>query len=333
MQVSQKTIANALNVSIVTVSRALRNRPDLAEDTKHRILQKAQELGYKKNSAKAAAAKPGKDTQVRRVGILFYENEGTPHIDMLKSEALRLIFRSIQKECQRLEVETLIETPSTDHSVTPLILKNRAVDGVFLLGRYSAKTVEMIGDTPVLAVSSFIECPKLPRIVADNFHGMRKATDHLIQLGHKKILFIGDIQQGTQLFRERSYGYMAAMHEQGLAPSVHFFESSNKPVPLEEISRHTAVACSNDTIAYLIQRKLLAVGKKLPEDCSLVSFDNLAPLDHPNPITSYGPDWELMGKMAADLLLSTPLDIRGKNVVVTIPGTLFVHKSTCPIAG
>mgnify|MGYP001438200286 CR=1 FL=1 len=328
MAVNQRQIAEALNLSIITVSRALRGHPDLAESTKARVLQKAHELGYRKFATRPDWVGGNGGAATRRIGIIIYEDQSMPHVDVLKSEVLRRIFLSLQKECQRLNVETLIETPPPGSLAAPLIVKNRTVQGVFLLGRYSPQTVEMLGDTPALAVSSYIKCPGLPRIVADNFHGMREATEHLLGLGHRQILFLGDIQPHTEIFRERSYGYMAAMHSRGLVPSVVFFDGRKQPVPIEEISRHTAVVCSNDTLAYRVQGALMAAGWKLPEACSIVSFDNLTDMEREQPITSYAPNWELMGRVAADLLLSQPLDIRGQDIVITVAGQLLLRDST-----
>lgn len=332
MAVNQRQIAEALNLSIITVSRALRGHPDLAEGTKLRVLQKAQELGYRKFSAPSERSVGGVKSTTRRVGILIYEDQSMPHVDVLKSEVLRRIFLSLQKECQRLNVETLVETPPPGSMGVPLIVKNRTVQGVFLLGRYSPEMVETLCGTPALAVSSYVRCPGLPRIVADNFHGMREATDHLLDLGHRKILFLGDVQPHTEIFRERSLGYMAAMHMRGLTPEVVFFNARQEPVPLSRIDEYTAVVCSNDTLAYRVQGALLAAGRKLPEACSLVSFDNLTDVEREQPITSYGPNWGLMGRMAADLLLSQPLDVRGQDIVITVAGKLHLRDSTRPPA-
>jgi DNA-binding LacI/PurR family transcriptional regulator len=336
MSVSQKQIAEALNLSIITVSRALRDHPDLAQKTKTRVLDKAAELGYnKKHRARSAVAQsshpvPGQ----RRAGIIIYSDEEAPEVDLLKSTILRRIFLSLQKECQRLGIETLIET-SYNPPTKPLLIRNGIVDSVFLLGRYTTQSVEQLGDIPALAVSSFIECPGLPRVVADNFHGMRIATEHLIELGHRKILFITYQHSHTQIFRERAYGYFAAMHNHGLSPHTHDLPLQDAPLPLENIAPYSAVVCSSDSIAYMLQNQLLSAGWKLPQQCSIVAFDNNT--THPGiykPVTSYAPDWDLMGKTAADLLFSQPIRVQGSEIVVTIPGKLAIHESCCkPSAG
>lgn len=333
MSVNQKQIAEALNLSIITVSRALRDHPDLAQKTKERVLEKAAELGYnKKRRSRPMPLRPAQSvTGQRRAGIIIYSDEESPEVDLLKSTILRRIFLSLQKECQRLGIETLIET-SYNQPAKPLLVRNGIVDSVFLLGRYTAKSVEQLGDIPALAVSSFIECPGLPRVVADNFHGMRMATEHLIELGHRKILFITHQHTHTQIFRERAYGYIAAMHNHGLSPHLQNLPLQDVPLALSDIAPYSAVVCSSDSIAYMLQNQLRSAGWKLPQQCSIVAFDNNT--THPGiykPVTSYAPDWDLMGKTAADLLFSQPISVQGSEIVVTIPGKLAVNDSCCKL--
>jgi len=323
MSVSQQKIADALNLSIITVSRALRDHPDLAEATKTRVLQKARELGYTKFKKRLAANQP----TPRRAGILLYENPHGERQDPLASGVKRAIFLALQKECQRLQVETMIETPSANE--IPLLVKNGTVDAAFIFGRYTTETVAHLRNIPSIAVSSFIDYPGLPRIVADNFNGMRLATEHLIQLGHRDILFVGLVDTYTRVFEERADGYVTAMHRHGLSPSVRFCESLDTLPSALEVPAYTAVVCASDGLAYTLHTKLTAAGMKLPGDCSLVGFDNL-PTDNPYPLTTYAPNWELMGRMAADLLLSEPLDIRNQDLVITVAGKLIVRESTTP---
>ncbi|MDR1280130.1 MAG: LacI family transcriptional regulator [Opitutaceae bacterium] len=339
MRISQKQIAEALNLSIITVSRALRDHPDLATGTKARILQKARELGYTKFQARTqmmgtAGGLGGMsggngNGHPTRVGILLYESEDMHQGDLLRSDVPRSIFLALQKECQRREIETLIETPSLDSP--PLLVKNRTVSGVFLFGRYTEAATRLLGDTPALAVSSFISCGGLPRIVADNAGGMRGATEYLIGLGHKKILLVGSADSRTQIFRERADGYVVAMHRAGLRSEVYFTPVARE-VPDDLLRRFTAVVCTNDSMAYTLQNQMFARGWKLPEECSMVAFDNLLAQDRSLKVTSYGPDWDLMGRLAAGLLLAQPLDLQGNNVVVTVPGKLHVRGSAVAVA-
>jgi len=321
MAISQKQIADALNLSIITVSRALRNHPYLSDETRARVLDKAKELGYAKTRPNPVeeAVKP------RRAGVIFYEAPSQIKISFA-SRMKSHIFYALQKECQRLQVETLIETVELDE--VPMLVSNRTIDVAFVFGRYTPESLARLGDIPTLAVSSFIAAPGLSRIVADNVRGMQEATEHLISLGHKKILFVGSEDPHTRLFRERAQGYLIAMHEHGLEPVMQYFR--NYQVPAENLEGYTGFACASDALAYEVQHQLGGKGLRLPEDRSVVGFDNLAheyPLER-NKITTYGPDWELMGRTAADLLLSEPLKVHNQGLTVTVPGKMYLYDST-----
>ncbi|MBC2593838.1 LacI family DNA-binding transcriptional regulator [Ruficoccus amylovorans] len=330
---NQKLIAEALNLSVMTVSRALRNHPDLTEATKQRVRQKAEELGYRKHLEKASLAQ-GKQAQratIQRIGILLFKQDNNNE-DPLNFETTRKIFASIQEECQSLGIETPVETLPQDSPKRSTLIKNRSIEGLLLMGRYPSGITDALGGIPALAVSNFIECVGIPHVVADNFHGMRKTTEHLISLGHRKILFIGSDQPNTQLFQERAYGYQAAMQAHDLKPNIIFLNSCRNNLPLQEISRYTAIACSNDNLAYQVQAGLMDAGLKLPEDCSMASFDNIHVDEHAMPITSYEPDWELLGSTAVNLLTSPPPNFLNNDIAVTIPGKLILRDSARPPA-
>lgn len=324
MSINQKHIADALGLSIITVSRALRDHPDMAEATKERVLQKARELGYDKfQKRRSAYAAP-----TRRAGIMLYESLHGDRQDTLASGVKQAIFMALQKECRRLQVETTIETLVADEM--PLSVRNGTIDVAFIFGRYTASAVARLKNIPAIAVSSFIDHPGLPRIVADNLNGMRLATEHLINLGHRDILFLGRVDPHTRLFEERADGYVAAMHRNGLVPAMRFCENEDDLPPLAEIRLYTGVVVASDSMGSQLHAKLKAAGVRVPEDCSMVGFDNL-PTDYPYLLDTYAPDWELMGRMAADLMLSQPLDLKGQGVVITVPGKMLVRGSAAPL--
>jgi LacI family transcriptional regulator len=317
MSITQRHIADALNLSIITVSRALRDHPDLAAETKSRVLNKARELGYKKFKS----IQPGQES--RRIGILFYQD--TPNEDPLRSDIRRAIFLALQRECQSRNFETLVETLTPDE--VPLFVRNRRVEGAFLFGRYTPETITRLEGIPLLAVSSFITCEDLPRIVANNLGGIKLVTEHLIELGHRDILFLSNQDTLTQIFEERADGYTIAMHRAGLLPRYQFFQGAE--IPDVDVTGCSAVVCSSDSLAFELREKLLEQDIKVPDHLSLVGFDDLARTHGPC-VTTYAPDWVLMGRLAADLLLTRGDAIQGRNITVTVPGKVVYRDTTAP---
>lgn len=316
--ISQKEIAEQLGVSVMTVSRALRNHPDLAQATKDRILKKAAELGY---PVTESASKVGH----RRAAVLIFEAEEG---GLFGSQVQQAIFQSLQKECRKRKFETVIEVLRPGEE--PLSIRNEPVSAIFVFGRYTAEAVSQFQDIPALALSSFVAGDPLPCIAADNSGGMRQGTEHLISLGHRKILFIGEDNPRTEIFRRRGDGYLSAMHAHGLTPSTRFVRLPELASSVDEIRDYTAVVCASDFVARLLTHHLLAQGIEIPRDLSVVGFDNLT-LDGYQNLTTYAPDWEMMGTLAADLLLHHSHDIHGKKIQITVPGRLICRSSTRPV--
>lgn len=319
--INQKDIAKRLGLSIMTVSRALRDHPDLSEMTKARVVQKALEMGYRKSEAPARKVK-----QSTRVAVLAYESRlsGTP---LFETDVPHSIFVSLQKECRRQGVETIVEFPESGQ--TPLSVKNGSARAVFLFGRYTAEDVALVRHLPILAVSSFIYDKELPRIVADNDGGMIDVTEHLIQMGHRNILFLGIDEQKTELYRARGEGYAVAMARHGLTARALFVDHRAIDRYLNELQGFTAIACSCDSMATALMDVLQPLGQL--EKYSIAGFDNLI-TSEPYGLTSYQPDWNYMGRIAAKMLISHSEEYKNTGVKIVVPGKLIARRSTRPIS-
>jgi LacI family transcriptional regulator len=319
---AQKEIAQALGVSVMTVSRALRNHPDMAAATREQILRKAAELGYLGTGGRNGVSAP------TRIGILAYERD--KHSFHWNTGVARQIFAAIQKECKRHGVETLVE--SVLPGEIPLSVKNRTVDRAFIFGRYTPEAIGHLGKMSCLAVSSYIACESLPRIVADNEGGIIAVTEHLIRLGHRKILFFGlEESSTTELYRAREAGYVTAMHRHGLPPRVRLSENVESEIAplMEDISEATAVVCATDNQALLLDRHLRKLGWDLPKQCSITGFDNAD--SESGQLTTYAPNWELMGKLSVELLLLSVESLAAESVRIVVPGKLIERDSTLAI--
>lgn len=322
MAPKQKQIAEALGVSVITVSRALRDHPDMADATRQRVLKKAAELGYK-----PPGPRNGRSTATERIGLLCFEELSqnsfarTPFDSGIRHQ----IFLGLQRECRQRQVETVIELAS--ETEIPLAIRNRTVRSVCVFGRYSPEAAGWLRKLPALAVSSYAEDVGLSRVVADNFGGMRQVTEHLIAQGHHNILFLGRADQQTSLHQERSEGYLCAMHRAGLRPEIEFTGIEPRKHLrgiLQKLKSFTAAVCSNDTMANVLAD---TNGGRFPRGCAIAGFDNSQAAQERG-LTSYAPDWELMGEMTANLLISSAEKLVAREIVVTVPGRLMIRDST-----
>jgi len=319
---AQKEIAKALGVSVMTVSRALRNHPDMAEATREQILRKAAELGYLGAGGRNGLSLP------TRVGILAYEPDKSSF--HWNTGVSRKIFASIQKECKRHGVEVMVE--SIFPGEIPLLVKNRTVDRAFIFGRYTPEAIDQLKRVSCLAISSYIACEGLPRIVADNEGGIIATTEHLIRLGHRKILFLGMEERfTTELYRAREAGYVAAMNRHGLSPLVRLSPDVDSEISpfMEDIEASTAVVCATDHQAFLLDRHLRKLNWNLPQQCSITGFDNAD--WESEQLTTYAPNWGLMGKLAVELLLLSVESLAHESVKIVVPGKLIERESTAAL--
>lgn len=316
--INQKEIAKTLGLSIMTVSRALRDHPDLSEQTKARVIQKAREMGYSRIPVAAT-----KTSQQRRVAVLAYERKGSERL--FDSDVHRAIFLAIQKECQKQGVETVVEFPQQGQ--LPISVKNSTVSGAFVFGRYTPQDVAPLRGLPTLAVSSFTTEKMFARIVADNFGGMAEVTEHIIKLGHKKILFVGRREDNTELHRERENGYAVTMYRYGLTPQPLYLHEKELDAHLPSFEPYTAVACSCDGLAGPLLKLLQKQGIPVPGRFAVAGFDDLPSSSALN-ITTYAPDWERMGRLAANLMLLNPGSLQDNNIRIIVPGQLVVRGST-----
>lgn len=321
--VSQKKIAEALGLSIMTVSRGLRNHPDLAEETKARIIRKAQEFGYIQRHSNT------RETNItRRVGVYTYHLVDQPSGE---SATQRNILPEIELVCRKKHIELIHETLPTGE--TPMSMQRRSVEAAFLFGRYTREDALKFRNVPTLALSSYIENGPVPCITADNLGGMRAATEHLISFGHRRILFLGwDEFPFTQIFRRRCDGYKLAMIDHDLEPKTRFVRMDELTADSirELLKDFTAVVCSGDYYAYHLQKLLLQSGYKLPHDCSLVGFDSFEGVGAQD-ITSYAPDWNAIGAIAANLVLNRGREWLDQPFRVIAPGQLVVRSSTAAV--
>ncbi|XHR31257.1 MAG: LacI family DNA-binding transcriptional regulator [Chthoniobacteraceae bacterium] len=324
--VNQKTIADELGVSVMTVSRALRNHPDLSQATKDRIISKAVDLGYTK-----IPAQTGKSF-VKRAGLFMCQDDAMSSV--LNSGVSKQIFMSIEEECRKHQIEVVVQVLKPGDN--PVSVKNKTIDAAFLLGRYTVETAANFSSLPTVAVSSFIAGLNIPCVTADNQEGARLATQHLLDLGHRDIVFAGQDQGAlTEIFRVRSEGYALAMIQNGLKPVTVFNkQGGNLADIMPYILKSTGVVCSSDSLAIDIKQQLTEQGLRVPEEISIAGFDNLENTgEEPGNevITTYAPNWAQLGHMGVDLLIFQPLELLKLPFKLIVPGKLLIRKSTGPV--
>jgi LacI family transcriptional regulator len=185
-------------------------------------------------------------------------------------------------------------------------------------------------------------------VLCDNFEGARIAVEHLITLGHRRIAFIGgpllpDTSRPVNkiyTFERRATGYRAALLDAGLAVDYQLFESCNLTPDsageackrlLEKQHDISAMFCANDEIAIGAMKALHASGYHIPEDISLVGFDNIHLVEHLTPaLTTIRVNKEALGTTAVKRLLARFAEPESINVTSVLDVELITRNSTGP---
>ncbi len=321
MVVTVRDVARAAGVSISTVSRALSVPDKVAVETRERVAAVATELGYQPNRA-AAGLRAGR---TGAVGLLVPDLSNPYFATVAQGVAAAArdhglgVFVVDFEESPELEVELL---RSLAHQTDGLILaspRSLAADRSVVQG----KPVVVINQDPPLAVGT------------DYLSGTALAVEHLVELGHRRIAYVaGPPTSWTD--RRRREGLDRATDEQWVevtvvGPQRPTVEGGAAAAQAVLDAGVTAAITFNDVVAVGLTRELQERGVRVPQDLSVVGFDDtfLAELVTPA-LTSVGADLRELGRQAADLLagrLAAPHDPAPAEATL-LPMTLAVRSST-----
>jgi len=218
--------------------------------------------------------------------------------------------------------------------VMPNMISENKVDGVIILGQMNTDYLIMIKNTdiPLVFLDFYDDQLDVDSITSDNFYGAYTLTNYVISMGHREIGFVGNIL-ATKSILDRYLGYYKALisnkidyHEEWLVLDR---DDSGEYIDFKLPEKMpTAFVCNCDSVAYLFIRKLKKMGYKVPDEISVVGFDNYiyATLSSPR-LTTVQVDMEAMAEMATHEILSK---IEGDKRVFgrkVISGNLIIRDS------
>ncbi|MFO7882535.1 MAG: LacI family DNA-binding transcriptional regulator [Kosmotogaceae bacterium] len=200
MDVNLKYIARLANVSVSTVSRALRDDPKVKEDTKQRINMIAKKLNYVPNQA----AKSLITRQTKTLGLVL------PNLRTFMHD----IFDGIERICARNDYNILLgisdNNPYKEMKELKLLLEKR-VDGIILFyvgGVYNRESLEFLSNIslPIILIDRYLPNSNFDFVVSNNEGGSRMLVDYLVSKGHERIGFIYQVEDSTTI-KERLNGF------------------------------------------------------------------------------------------------------------------------------
>ena len=284
--ITSHDIARAAGVSRTTVSYVLSNRPGVSvgAKTRKRVLATARKLGYVPNSA-AAMLVTGRS---QSIGLVFSRPE-LIGVDGF----IPIMVHGLNEVCSergyRLLMEAVPDPPGVDDYLD--LAKSKRVDSMIILNpRKGDPALRQVIETtfPVLVAGS-AEQPRESAIATQDRRGSRKATEHLLSLGHKRIAHISYASLNYHGVLLRLEGYRVALEAARIAFEMTLFAEGDFTAQsgydamkqiLASDSRPTALFAGNDTIATGAMLALREADLSVPEDFAVVGYDDL-------PIASY----------------------------------------------
>ncbi len=332
-QVTIRDIALKLDISISTVSRALRNSPEIKLETRKKVLRTAEEMNYSPN----VVAQSLRVNKTKTLGIVVPE---------LASHFFAANISGIQDTAYKRGYNVMIcqsnENYEQEKSDIRTLISSR-VDGLLIsLSRETKQYEHLINlhekEIPFVLFDRIYEGLPVSTVTVNDTQGAYHATKHLIDQGCKRIAFMSG-PEGLYICKKRLDGYEKALREMGMNVDprlvVHsdLTERSNRS--LTEDLMHLeeppdAIFALNDPVAIDVMKALKEKGIRIPEEMALVGFTNMPFSDalDPSLTTVDQPAYE-MGRLAANNLLDQLIDPEGfQHRSIVLETELIVRKSS-----
>lgn len=323
-------VARVAGVSTATVSLALQKNPRISLPTREKVVRAVEQTGYRYNRV-AAKLRTG---QSKTIGLMITD---------ITNPYFASMAAGVETELDRYGYMTFLVNSGDDHArqLRQLeSLREHGVDGI-LLSPADGTGVSTVSDLlqngiPVVQVSRWIAHEKCDVVAPDNVDIAAQATRHLLALGHRKIAFLGGMENLSARV-ERINGYRHALAEAGITPEPELMptaaptRANGASLLRTMISRSdppTAALCYHDLMAFGAMEAARDTGLEVGRDFAIIGFDNVAEaaLSGP-PLTTAHIDAEEIGRTAASRLLARISGDDGSPERIIIPAHLVIRRS------
>ncbi len=337
---SLRDVAQAAGVSLATASRALNNKTHVQAATRALVLKAAADLGYKVQMRVAASA----PTEFNTIGVLIKRDPfGQSRLDPFYYNVLC----GIEDECQRLGLNLMYASLPVDEyshasSWSPL-LENGDVDGLAIVGIVftdPAVIKRIPSHIPVIVVDGVASGLDCDIITTNNVDSAYRVISYLIEQGHTHIGLIGSTMSDSlhPSIRDRRDAYLRALADHGITDT--YVEDSimspqsayNATISLlQRAPQVSAIFSCNDLLAEHAVRAIKDMGLRVPEDVSVVGFDNTdEAINCRPPVTTMHVDRDLMGRLAVRQLYDRAANPNRVSINLQMGTKLIERESVAP---
>lgn len=313
-------IAQKLGVSTVTVHNALCGRKGVSNQMRQWIIQTAKEMGYESGTV---SKKKKQAAEAWKISVLIAENYLAQYATYYWKMYQELALMATERHCYTM-IEVLKQETQMHTMELPEALREEHVDGMIVIGEiamdYIKKLQEHAG-IPVVFLDFYDSRIAKDCVIADNYYGMYQMTELLFEQGIEKLAFVGSIY-ATGSIMDRYFGFMKAMtrHHKNLPPEwlIEDRDAMGQIAVTLPKRMPQAFVCNCDLTAGILIAKLEAAGYRVPQDVSVIGFDNFVPPGFMDAkVTTYEVSMKSMTKAALDKMIKQ-LRTPGRGCVMDI---------------
>lgn len=286
MSVTLQAVADLAGVSMGTASQALNQRPNVAVATRQRVVDAARTLGYPIKPHDSLNGDGGEEQAIGLVGMLVKHDVDQP-VDV--NAFYSHVQAGIERTCRRNQINLMYAAIEVDQSNRPVawpaLVNEKQLDGLLLLGTLLDDALEFMQqrqNIPIVLIDSYGPSDTFDMVLIDNAQGTALAINHLLQQGHRHIGLVGYNRHSPPSFQERYLAYRNTLLQQDgaqwyVADSHHSLGDAYRATAqlLRESPEVTAIFGCMDLAAFGALNACLDAGLRVPEDISIVGFDNI----------------------------------------------------------
>lgn len=330
-----KDLAKELDVSAATISKALNDREDISKELKEKVKKTAHDMGYSPNTI-AQKLVSGK---TKTIGLFILRREEVP----IKESFAMYLLEGITEKAYDYNYDIILINSklSLQNRSYIDVFKEKMIDGaIFINLTLDDPGIKNINNSniPVAVIDQNIEGKNIGFISTDNIKGISLGLNHLYNFGHRKIAFVSACNK-SEVSNIRKEAYIDFMQNNEIYNKSYIFEgdfsirsgyeTGKKIINLS--NRPTAIFAASDSIALGLIKAFKENNIKIPEDISVIGFDNINLANSSNPsLTTIGQKTNEIGKMAVNYILKK-INKEKINNSIYIEPELIIRQSTTQV--
>ena len=326
-------IARKVGVSTVTVHNALAGNKGVSEELREKIQSVADEMGYQILSERKQEAREAAGEANYTIGVIVAENYLAQYETFYWKMYQEIAVAATEKRCFAA-VEILRKEDERNTLKLPACVEGNKVDGLIILGKINEEYIIKLTETvkiPVVFLDYYDKDFAKDAVVTDSFYGTYLLTEFMFEQGIEELGFVGSIYS-TSSIMDRYCGFLKAMmsHKKEVKPQWVIEDRDELGQMGFELPKRLpkGFVCNCDLAAYMLIDKLNEKGYKVPEDISVVGFDNyLYPGLADREITTYEVNTKAMTKVALEKVLKQIKNPKRGHGMDVVSGRMVIKKS------